>query len=270
MVQLLLHTLGLFVSKKPWAYSEPKKTSLSFQTEKRSRKKILVLLSSPDELAGLKLLHLLPPEKNHPFKDQIGWLRWIFSMAQKYPMCEFHIRPHPRLYPNKRDKATAEFSIKLEEIKTKNRAPNIVWPSRELQGSVWDHLENTDLVFNAWSTVGETFAQNHIPIFTFFPQFANSGNELGFTGRTPQAYEDKFQVILKGRLPKGTRKQAIRWLSAFLCTNNFFLKWKYPLWIRLMRKLIPRKWGDRFDLPTFIFASIQLDSGKILKIIKGL
>ena len=262
------HTLGLFASKKPWAYSSPKKHLDEGKLLIRKRKKILVVLSSPDELVGLKLLRLLPTSEGHPFSNQILWLKWIFSLARKYPEAEFHIRPHPRLYPNKREKTTADFSLHLHRLKKTRSLPNVLWAPQKQQGSVWDHLENSDLVFNAWSTVGDIFANRAIPVFTFFPLYANSGKQLGFTSRTPLAYEKEFRKILNGYFPLKTKEQAERWLSAYLCTNTFSLAWKTPHWISFLRNFVRKKWRQRIDIPMFIFSSIISDRRTVHNLIR--
>ncbi len=264
------HISGLFSGKKPWAYSEP----LGLKNLSRNRRsaeakwKILVTLSSPDELLGLELLKLLPKETKQPFRDQISWLRWIFSLAWKFPGVEFYIRPHPRLYPNKREAKVSEFSLHLEKVQKMRRPPNVVWPDQDAQGSIWNHLKDVDILFNAWSSVGDVFAYYGIPVFHFFPQFTNSGKTFGFSGMDKKQYEEKLRQILAGKIPRNTRMEVEKWLSVYLCTNTFHLAWRKKPWIAFVRRTIPKRLRETWDLALFSKYEIDAEQKKIENIVR--
>ena len=265
------HIAGLFSAKKPWAYSAP---ISSVNTESASRlqgakQKVLVALSSPDELLGLELLSLLPKNIKQPFRDQISWLLWIFSLAPKFPHVQFFIRPHPRLYSNKRETKKSEFSSHLEKIEKKWRPANVVWLKQENQGSIWDHLKDTDILFNAWSSVGDIFAYHNIPVLQFFPRFTNSGKAFGISGPSKKYYEEKIRQILAGKSVKKTRRDAQNWLSAYLCTNTFKLVWKAKAWLLVVRKILPRRFREIWDLASFSLFDIQSEWEKIETVIKS-
>lgn len=265
--QVQQHLQGLFTSKKLWAYSLPKTETFQRRARGKRLAKVLVTISSPDELLGLKLLGLLPDGRRHAFAGQISWLRWIFSLAEKTPQVQFFIRPHPRLYPNKREAQTSDFLGRLERLKGQKRPANVLWPAQQDQGSLWDHLEDTDVLFNAWSTVGEVFAYQGIPVFTFFPHFSSSGEILGITSPDAAGYERKFRAIVRGWRPPGVAAEARRWLAALLTTDTFFLRWQTSRTLRLLRGLVPARFRETFEIATFGFSRVIADGEKIKKIL---
>lgn len=262
------HIHGLFEGKKPWAYSAPKTSRIISRKARPNRPKILVALSSPDELVGLELLGLLPSIKKSAFRDQISWLRWVFVMGKKFPQAEFFIRPHPRLYPNKRESQPSEFLLQLEKMQNEPRPINVLWPIQEFQGSIWDHMNDTDILLNAWSSVGDVFAYHGIPVFTFFPQYANSGEKLGICGSSAGYYERKLRHFLTKKNRQAVERQAQKWLGAFLDTNTFRLRWKRSKMTDRIQSIIPKKWRQVFDASTISLAHCVGGIEKIKEIVE--
>jgi hypothetical protein len=115
------HYAGLLGGNKPWNYSEPSETKKIKKDYIRKDKKVLVCLSSPDENFAAQTVGILQTNLAHAFKNQLQWLKWVKKIAQKNPKILFWIRPHPRLYPNKRDSRHSELSTKLKLLRENKR-----------------------------------------------------------------------------------------------------------------------------------------------------
>lgn len=226
---------ALMAGKKPWAYSSPPKKHETAEATLNYTKKVLVCLSSPDEVFSAQFLGVLPSKNKHVFADQIVWVRWIRGLAQRNPHVLFWIRPHPRLYPNKREGQISELAGKLNRERTRRAPPNFYWPHQEIQGSLWQHLKNTDILFNAWSTIADEFGKTGIPVISFFPHLNNSQFLVDITGKTKTDYERKFSEALKSGKSSHSTKHYIRWLGDFLCTQSFRLKTKPPLIFKMLK-----------------------------------
>lgn len=130
---------------------------------------------------------VLPSSRKPAFADQVAWIRWVRQEAREHPGTLFWIRPHPRLFPNRREGQMSSLGVKLEGERKKPHPANFFWPPEAEQGSVWQHLTDTDVLLNAWSTLGESFGRRGVPVMTFFPGYANSGDRVGWTARTIRA-----------------------------------------------------------------------------------
>ena len=260
------HLQGLFESKKPWAYSKPK--SENKLTKRRGKTKVLIALSSPDEVAGFQLLDLLPKIKN-PFNNQIIWLKWVFKLAKRFPEVTFYVRPHPRLYPNKRESTLSEFAESLEKLRDINRPKNIDWPNQQMQKSIWDHLHDTNVLFNAWSSIAEIFSYYKIPSLTFFPKFSNTQKVLGFTSTNQEQYEKAFVKAIHQSDPRQVKEEAFRWLSCLLTKNTFSLDWKDNYISKVLKKITPKKYIDYIEIGMFSTSTILENKNVLTTIIKN-
>jgi hypothetical protein len=223
------HYAGLLGGNKPWNYSEPSETKKIKKDYIRKDKKVLVCLSSPDENFAAQTVGILQTNLAHAFKNQLQWLKWVKKIAQKNPKILFWIRPHPRLYPNKRDSRHSELSTKLKLLREKIKGDNLIWPHQNEQGSLWQHLNNTNILFNAWSTVADEFGQKGIPVFTFFPGYNSSGKKLDITARNKSEYEIKFKNLLQKKEKTASPNDYKCWIADYLCKNTFKLVIKLKL-----------------------------------------
>lgn len=234
---------SVIFSKKPWAYSKPPN---KLNKKNYFQKKVLVVMSSPDEIHGLQVLGLISKNTAGPFSNQISWLKWVIRIAKKYPNVKFFIRPHPRLFPNRREGVISPIVNDLMHLKKQVNLANIIWPEQSKQGSVWDHLENTSIVFNAWSSVSDVFQFNNIPVLSFFPAFCNHLGYCNFTSKNIADYERHFKHQLQNEQIGAPDKRFLIWLEAFIKTNTFNLKWDPPKIIQLIFHLLPQKIGDKY------------------------
>jgi hypothetical protein len=232
------HSKALLAGNKPWNYSAPlgvkpvKEGAVSYD------KKVLVCLSSPDENVAAEFIGAMGKNQKHAFRNQIDWIRWIRTMATKERQILFWIRPHPRLFPNKREKQESQLSRLLQEERKKTAPPNFFWPEQSDQGSLWSHLGNTDIVFNAWSSIADEFGQKGIPVMTFFPDYSNSGRVVDITSKKIEGYESLFREALQVNSSNEMKKRYSRWLGDYLCTSTFVLNLKPGKMQKLYAKVL--------------------------------
>lgn len=261
------HINGLIKGTRPWHYSEPIK-NINLQKSNFKTPKVLVTLSSNDEVYSAQKLGFYRINKG-VFKNQITWLKWVLELAKKFPNTKFVIRPHPRIYPNKRSPVLSPFAEILEKIRDDVKAENIYWPKYDKQGSAWAHLKDTTLVLNGWSSIGDVFAFFGIPVICFFPDYSANLGFFEITAKSLDSYENKIKRILQSK-NRMSNKKVLRWLSFLLSYNTFEINWEAPFWIKYLRKIFPKKSRDKYDLTNFTrFSKIIANDHKILKIIKN-
>lgn len=247
------HESALFQSRKLWSYSTPRERGSRGAGKKGFSRKALVCLSSPDEVFAARYAGVLPLGRKPAFSDQVAWIRWVRQKAREHPETLFWIRPHPRLFPNRREGQMSALGVKLEKERGRPHPPNFFWPPEAEQGSVWQHLEDTDVLLNAWSTLGETFGRRGVPVMTFFPTFANSGDRVGWTARTSRGYSLLLARLL--RRPKSWSHAASvdSWTADFLTHNRFRLRVRPPWWVRIFLRLVRGAQREEFFLQSLIF-----------------
>lgn len=247
------HDRAMRASRKIWSYSSSLQAPRYSASLKKYQGKVLVCLSSPDEILAAQRIGLVPTKsRHHAFSDQIEWLQWIFSLASKNPKIFFWIRPHPRLYPNKREKQVSDLAKRLARLRGKKRAPNVFWPNLSRQGSVWHHQNDTDLLFNAWSSLADDFGKEEIPVLTFFPEFSNSGRVVDGCARDRRGYEALFQEALRNPTTICKPKQHEKWKALFLNANSFPIDLRRNPLLLLAGKTLLRKKKQERNLQALI------------------
>lgn len=229
------HSSAQMQSKKMWNYSAPITNKNIKKTIGKYDKKVLVCLSSPDENFAADFISVLPKQKKGPFFDQIEMLKWVKKISRKNQKILYWIRPHPRLYPNKREKQLSEMAKKLEKERLQKAPKNYFWPILKDQGSLWHHLKDTTILFNAWSSIGDEFGKHGIPVVTFFPQFNNSGSLIDYTSKTKNGYEKIHDDLIKKEKIVDKEKNYLKWISQYLNTNTFHLKTHPP---KIFKKIL--------------------------------
>ena len=261
------HVSGIIHGTRPWHYSQMPKTEAKKEPKKWGTK-VLITLSSADEVVAANSLGILPKIENKVFDNQIEWLKWVFRFAKKHPETLFYIRPHPRIYPNSREGVLSPFAKKLTKIRDEERPKNVVWPPQEEQGSLWKHLDDTDILLNGWSSVSEIFGFYGVPTYCFFPRYSNSTGKTEKTFDSLATYETDISRTIKNPQRK-KNPRLILWLHKLLTHNTVQIHWFLPRWTRHIRRFIPAKKRESFDINIFNrFAKIHTDKSKLINIIK--
>ena len=247
------HENALFRSQKLWSYSTPHKKGFQGEGKKNFLRKALVCLSSPDEVFAARFAGVLPPSRKPAFADQVAWIRWVRQKARQHPETLFWIRPHPRLFPNRRERQMSSLGVKLEKERKKPHPANFFWPPEAEQGSVWQHLADTDVLLNAWSTLGEPFGRRGVPVMTFFPGYANSGDRVGWTARTPRGFSLLLVRLLRQPRAWSHAVSSDVWTGDYLTHNRFRLRIKPKWWVRVLLRLVRGVQREEFFLKGLIF-----------------
>jgi hypothetical protein len=235
------HSAALLKGKKIWNYSAPMSKSGGKRSNQGYSKKVLICLSSPDENFAADLIGVLPKKPKGPFSSQIEWLHWVRNLSLNNPSYLYWIRPHPRLYPNRREGQVSELAERLEVFRRMSSPPNFFWPEPEEQGSLWSHLKDTNVVFNAWSSIGDEFGKNGIPVVTFFPEYSNSGSLIDHTSTTQNGYKRIHDQLVKGVKENSKQKAYLRWIADYLCANTFNLQTKPNSFLKKALNIIKPK-----------------------------
>ena len=162
--------------------------------------------------------------------------------------CSFWIRPHPRLYPNKRESQLSELALHLDREKKAGGPANFFWPETHEQGSVWSHLGNTDVLFNAWSSLADDFGKNGTPVLTFFPEYSNSGRKIDLSASTVSGYEKIFNKVIQSPGKFSNAEAHKKWRAYFLRANTFQLLQNRDPLTRLYSKFVPAHEKPKWDI----------------------
>ena len=244
-----IHDQAMHDSRKLWSYSSAKAQTPSQQPKGNYDKKVLVCLSSQDEVFAAQFIGVFPKAAGkHAFRDQIKWVRWVRDLAKRHPRVLFWIRPHPRLYPNKREGQLSELAVHLDREKKAGGPANFFWPESDEQGSVWSHLGNTDVLFNAWSSLADDFGKNGTPVLTFFPEYSNSGRKVDLSASTTSGYEKIFNKVIQSPEDFSNAEAHKKWRAHLLCANTFQLLQNRDPLTRLYSKFVPAHEKPKWDI----------------------
>lgn len=244
-----IHDQAMHNSRKLWSYSSAKAQTPSQQPKGNYDKKVLVCLSSQDEVFAAQFIGVFPKAAGkHAFRDQIKWVRWVRDLAKRHPRVLFWIRPHPRLYPNKREGQLSELAVHLDREKKAGGPANFFWPESNEQGSVWSHLGNTDVLFNAWSSLADDFGKNGTPVLTFFPEYSNSGRKVDLSASTTSGYEKIFNKVIQSPEDFSNAEAHKKWRAHLLCANTFQLLQNRDPLTRLYSKFVPAHEKPKWDI----------------------
>lgn len=175
---------------------------------------VLLTLSSYDEAYAAFLIDAFPHDKvfSSVFKNQAEWVRETILWAESRPDIYLIIRVHPRDFPNKRESTASEQSLLLEEV-LGQVAPNVHvnWPSEGI--SLYQILEDADLVVTGWSVTAMEALILGLPIVTYDALLPSYPKDIIFTGRSRDEY---FANIDKALLAGWSFENVIngfRWLA---------------------------------------------------------
>ena len=158
--------------------------------------------------------------------------------------------------PSNSNKATVQPCTLTKSLKASMatvRAGNFFWPPEAEQGSVWQHLADTDVLLNAWSTLGEPFGRRGVPVMTFFPGYANSGDRVGWTARTPRGFSLLLARLLRQPRAWSHAVSSDVWTGDYLTHNRFRLRIKPRWWARIFIRLARGIRREEFFLKGLIF-----------------
>ncbi len=177
-------------------------------------KVLLMTLSSYDEAYAAFLVGGFPYRKvfSDVFRTQAEWIKATTEWVATRPDVFLVIRVHPRDFPNKRETVRSEQSLLLEDLLT--HLPNNVhvnWPAEGV--SLYDLLEDTDVLVTGWSVTAMEALVLGIPVVTYDANLPSYPRDIQYTGRS----ESEYFANIDRALADGWRFENVingfRWLA---------------------------------------------------------
>ena len=218
------HFYRLRNSKSDFIYSislkETDKNSIFKKYWDTPKKVVFIPLSSMDEINAL---YLLDDKKSLNYKDQLEFLDHVLEIAALHPEILFIVRPHPREFPNKRDKVISKNLPKLLQ-RLENTNHNIVVNRPEDKISIYEIAQFTDLTINYVSSVGVEMCALGINVLTVEPELNSSFPlNLSLTIKDKIDLEKNFEFYLNANLIKDNVENALSWIDYILHNFNISL-----------------------------------------------
>lgn len=205
------HLANTVLGKTNFTFSKPKQNLCYKQTKRIGTRKLIVMpTSSQDELLAAKAVGA-KALGGSVFQEQSEWVQFALDKFSKSTDFYLVLRVHPREFPNHRENRHSEnsaFYYDLYEKYKNSSSIHINLPQDDI--SLYDLLEEADLVLNAWSSVGEEAGLLGIPVMSAFHNYCNYPKNL------EPVYADRIEylnVIQKEINTGWSAKRALRFLK---------------------------------------------------------
>ncbi len=208
-----LNALSHTVYSEAYKKIEPEEIRRILQV-KSNQPVIFVPLASADERFALGLLNL--PALRKPaqlFGNQNEWIKFILELASDHQEWQFVIRPHPRMFPNHRERNTAtESDLLLDLISKASSNVHINLPSDHI--SLPGILQITDVVLGGTTSAGLEALAYGIPVITHNESllFAYPA-QLGSFARSEEEYVLQIKKLIVENWSVENMLRALRWMS---------------------------------------------------------
>lgn len=220
---------------------------------------LLMTLSSYDEAYAALLIDAFPYEKvfSTVYKTQAEWVKATIEWVKQRPDLFLIIRVHPRDFPNKRENSRSEQSYMLEEL-LRNVPENVHvnWPSEAV--SLYELLEDTDVIITGWSVTAMEGLILGIPVVTYDEKLPSYPQDIMWTGRSELEYYKNIDSALHQGWDIANVVNGFRWLAYNFVTCTVSVSdylgrhelanrsFSQKLWLRF--KIMFPKVGRRLDL----------------------
>jgi len=218
------HFYRLRNSKSDFIYSislkESDKNSIFKKYWNTNKRVVFIPLSSMDEINAV---YLLDDKKSLNYKDQLEFLDQILEIAAMHQEILFIIRPHPREFPNKREKAISKNLPKLLQ-RLENTNHNVMVNTPEDNISIYEIAQFTDLTINYASSVGMEMCALGINVLTVEPELNSAFPlDLSLTIKDKVDLEKNFEYYLSANLTKDNIENTLSWIDYLLHDFNISL-----------------------------------------------
>ena len=208
-----LNALSHTVYSKAYSKVSPAQTRKKFNLQ-GDRPILFIPLASADERFALQLLNLQSLSKPAElFGHQKEWVSFILGVARDHQEWDFIIRPHPRMFPNHRDRNTASETFELLDLlSSATTNVHINLPSDNV--SLPEILQITDVVLGGTTSAGLEALAYGIPVVTHNEAllFAYPA-QIGEFARSDLDYVDKIKSSINNNWNVNNTLKALRWMS---------------------------------------------------------
>ena len=212
------HICELFTAKSGWVYSIKSQGASSAELREffrilPSQKILLVAMSSNDEIYAGKMSDSTSPIKETSvFDSQMEWIQFLIEYALINKHTAIILRPHPRLFPNKREGVLSAYADNLKQI-FKNLPDNVKvnWPKDNI--SLFDLIKLADVGLNSTSSSGLEMLLLGLPVVNYQQVEMAYPRNLNLCGVDKNDYTFKIESALKNGYDMRKLYEVYRWIS---------------------------------------------------------
>ena len=197
-----------------------------FQIDQKS-KIILAAMSSYDEFFASKYSGYLPPSiiDSQVFKNQTEWIKSLIAWGRENQNFTIIVRPHPREFPNKRDRIKAKANTELE-IALKSVPDNFRIDHPDNNLSMDQYYKEVDAITVSWSSVAIEALYRNIPVISYDQNLVMIPKQIHISGSSIEEYWNNLSS-LNSLSEINFKELTMKWfvLSNFIggieCRNGF-------------------------------------------------
>ena len=213
-------------------------SALSQVGAERGKPTALLALGSMDEFVAAQNAGVNPSIKypGSVFSDQFEWVRETVEWFKEHPSLQLVVRVHPREFPNKRESLTSPAGARWENELSK-LPPNVFLNHPQQQLSLYDFLEEVDVLLTGWSSAGLEAALQGITLITYDAELTQYPASIGLTGTSKEAYFANLETGMNGATDIRFRENALKWMHLRMNLGTTRLGGRF---LASRRNLMPR------------------------------
>lgn len=216
------HIDSLVEAKSYWTYSAPLRKDSDQDLAAalklpKSEGIVLLAMSSSDEIFAAQMVSdffsLEQLSEGSLFEDQFEWLAFVIESFRGTPDLHLIIRPHPREFPNKRERGLSNRGQMIIEFLDNIDLPSNVsinWPDQEI--SLYSLIPHVNALLIAWSSVAIEFSSFGIPVIAYSNPYILYPKELVTVTYQRNEFLSQLKEALNGGRDIARSIVAFRWL----------------------------------------------------------
>ncbi len=203
-------------ASSPWTYSTPAAgiKVREFFNISQEKKIILAVMNSLDEHFASMVAEIHPESfaSTRVFETQEDWIQKLAEYLSKYEDVVLIVRPHPREYPNKREKVIAEITKSRDKFLS-NLPQNVIVDHPKLGVPIEDYFSEVIAITTGWSSVGIDWQMRGKLCVSFDSALPMYPPETHLTGVTKEQYFNNIDKVIMGLVddPDYYTKNAVSW-----------------------------------------------------------
>jgi hypothetical protein len=203
-------------ASSPWTYSAPTSgiNIRKFYKISQDKKIILAVMNSLDEYFAAMVSEILPKSfaSTRVFDNQEDWIQGLADYLSKHDEVVLIVRPHPREFPNKREKVLAEITKSRDEFLAKLPL-NVIVDYPELRVPIEDYFSEVIAITTGWSSVGLEWQMRGKLCVSYDSSLPMYPPETHLTGSTRKQYFNNIEKVIMGHVenPDNFTQNATSW-----------------------------------------------------------
>ena len=188
-------------ASSPWTYSTPASglDIREFFKISQEKKIILAVMNSLDEQFAAIVSEIQPESfaSTRVFENQEDWIQKLAEYLIKHEDVVLIVRPHPREFPNKREKVIAEITKSRGEFLA-NLPPNVIVDHPKLGVPIEDYFLEVIAITTGWSSVGIDWQMRGKLCVSYDSALPMYPPETHLTGSTREQYFGNIEKVIMG------------------------------------------------------------------------